>query len=430
MSEKILSINSGSSSLKFKLFDMPDERVIASGVFERLGFQESEFSVKHNGEKTESILPISSHEEAVSYLLDLLLKLKMVHSLDEIRGVGHRVAHGGEAFKHSIPVGAAELKTIEQLSDLAPLHNPINAVGIRLFSKALPNALQVAVFDTSFHQTMPKENFLYPIPYKFYEHYKIRKYGFHGTSHEYVASEAACLLGKAIGQLKIVTCHLGNGASICGIDGGRSIDTSMGFTPTAGLMMGTRSGDLDPTVLTYIQRKLNLTTDETERIVNLQSGIMGVSGVSNDFRDVEQSAKKGDQASITAIRMFVRRICNFILAYTFEMGGLDALVFTAGIGEHSSFVRKEVCDRLRGMNLFLNEEKNRNNERMIQSDCSAASILVIPTDEELVIARKTFVLLREEGKNKREYHKMKQSDDFMNHRTFSGSEHNLRYNEM
>lgn len=390
MTDKIMAINSGSSSLKFKLYEMPDEKVLLSGAFERVGFQNAEFSMNYRNEKKKKVLSVSSHQEAVTLLLDMLLDLRVVTTLEEIKGVGHRVAHGGEIFKKSTLVGANELKEIEQLAELAPLHNPVNAIGIRVFSEALPSALQVAVFDTSFHQTMPKVNYLYPIPYEFYQKYKVRKYGFHGTSHEFVANKAAEFLEKDIKELKMVTCHLGNGASICCVNRGKSIDTSMGFTPTAGLMMGTRSGDLDPTVLTYIQRKLNITTDETERVINLRSGLLGVSGVSQDFRDVEKSAENGEQRSIIAIQMFVQKICNFILSYTFELGRLDALVFTAGIGEHSSLVRKAVCDKLAGMNIYVDEEKNKNNEEMIQDHRSSSAILVIPTDEELVIARKTY----------------------------------------
>ncbi|RYL90973.1 acetate/propionate family kinase [Sporolactobacillus sp. THM19-2] len=395
MSDKLLAINSGSSSLKYKLFDMPSEHLILSGAYERLGNPNAAFRMNFKNFRASGALAVTSHEKAVDHLLNLLLNLHVVHSLDEIRGVGHRIAHGGEIFKHPVRVDQYVLQTIDRLSDLAPMHNPVNAAGIRLFSEALPQAIQVAVFDTSFHQTMPAENYMYPIPYEYYEKYKIRKYGFHGTSHEYVAQEAAKILGRKITELKIITCHLGNGSSICCIDRGKSIDTSMGFTPTAGLMMGTRSGDIDPTILTYLQRKLHLTVDETEEVINRKSGIMGVSGVSNDFRDVLAYANKGDKRSILAIEMFTRRICSFIERYKSELGKLDALVFTAGIGEHSPFLRKKVCDKLKGLHIYLDLEKNEQNGPMIQSEASEPAVLVIPTDEELVIARETFHLLRE-----------------------------------
>lgn len=387
MSQKIMAINAGSSSLKFQLFTMPEEQVITKGLIERIGKQDAIFTIEYAQQKYKETLPVSDHQQAVDHLLKVLLDHKIIRSLDEISGVGHRVAHGGEAFRDSARIDAAALHEIERLSTLAPLHNPVNAIGIRAFLKALPHAKAVAVFDTSFHQTMAPDTYLYPLPYRYYTELGIRRYGFHGTSHKYVSQVCAEKMDTPLSELRIISCHLGNGSSICAIQHGRSVNTSMGFTPLAGVMMGTRCGDIDPSIMPFIAQREAKTPDEMNLLINNESGLLGVSGVSNDYRDVEQAAKNGNPQAQLALRMFANRIRDFIGSYIAHMGGLDALIFTGGIGENSHTARAAICHALDYLGISLDAGKNNSNETFIQQSAAPVSIAVINTNEELMIAR-------------------------------------------
>ena len=388
---KIIAINAGSSSLKFTLYAMPDQEVLATGIIERIGLNDSVFTIKHGeGEKFQVTEDIANHEIAVQKLLDQLLALNIISSYDEITGVGHRVVAGGEIFKDSARVDDLVLEQIEELAELAPLHNPANATGIRAFKKLLPDITSVAVFDTSFHTTMPKVNYLYSIPMDYYEKYAARKYGAHGTSHKYVAERAAEMLGRPIEELKIVTCHIGNGGSITAVQGGKSIDTSMGFTPLAGITMGTRSGDIDASLIAYLMGKLGITDiNEFVDILNKKSGLLGLSGVSSDMRDVETEAEKGNEQAQIALDIFHNRIQKYIGQYVAIMNGVDAIVFTAGVGENSAPTRKIIIDGMSWFGCKIDDEKNnvRGVERIISTDDSKVKVLLIPTDEELMIAR-------------------------------------------
>ena len=393
---KIISVNAGSSSLKFQLFEMPEETVLTSGLVERIGFEDAGFTIKVNGEKISKTLPILDHEKAVSLLLNALVEYHIVESLDEIKGAGHRAVHGGEAFASSTVVNDEVISTFESLSELAPLHNPAGLVGYRAFEKNLPNAGHVFVFDTAFHQTMEPATYLYALPYDYYRKYQIRKYGFHGTSHMYVSQRCAELMHQDPKSLKIVTCHLGNGASITAVDGGKSVNTSMGFTPLAGIMMGTRSGDLDPAVVTYLMKKLNMSADEVETVLNKKSGMLGVSELSSDARDIEVAVASGNELAILTQEMYINRAINTIGGYIAQMGGVDAIVFTGGIGENDMKIRKGICDHLTGaFGVKIDDERNqvRGEERMIATDDSKVAVWLIPTNEELMIARDTYQLL-------------------------------------
>ncbi|MBM7688805.1 acetate kinase [Enterococcus ureilyticus] len=386
---KTIAINAGSSSLKWQLYQMPNEEVIAKGIVERIGLNDSIFTIKYgNDEKYEEIVDINDHDVAVKMLLDKLTELKILASYNEITGVGHRVVAGGEDFKDSVVIDAEVLAKIEKLADLAPLHNPANAMGIKAFKKILPEIISVAVFDTAFHTTMPKHNFLYSIPTEYYDKYAARKYGAHGTSHKYVADRAAEMLGRPIEELKIITCHLGNGASITAVDGGKSVDTSMGFTPLAGVTMGTRSGDIDPSLLAYLMEKLELTDiKDMINILNKQSGLLGLTGISSDMRDLEANMDK--EAVQVAYDIFTDRIRKYIGSYVTVLNGVDAIVFTAGIGENDAHVRSEVIKGMTWFGCELDDEKNnvRGKESVISTEDSKVKVLLIPTDEELMIAR-------------------------------------------
>jgi len=392
---KILSVNAGSSSLKFQLFEMPEEKVIASGKIERIGLPASIITVKTNGEKRCKEKNVHDHAEAVQELLALLLDLKIVASLDEIKGVGHRVVHGGEKFSDSVLITDEVIAEIDKLSELAPLHNPANLIGIQVFKQVLPNAKQVAVFDTAFHQTMPIESYLYPTPYSWYEKYGIRRYGFHGTSHKYVSERAYKLLGKGPEGTKLITIHLGNGASVTAIKDGKSIETSMGFTPLAGLMMGTRSGDVDPSILPFAMQKENCTFEEALNALNYESGLKGISLVSSDMRDILKGVNEGNRQCILAFNLYVKRVCDYIGQYYILLGGCDALVFTAGIGENSGQTRQAIIDRLGVLEIRLDAEANQvmGQECVVSTSDSKIKVLVIPTNEELVIARDTLRLI-------------------------------------
>lgn len=386
---KIIAINAGSSSLKFQLFEMPSEEVITKGIVERIGLKDSIFTISVNGEKNKEVTDIPNHEVAVKILLDKLTSLGIIQSLDEIEGIGHRVVHGGEEFSDSVLITDEVLQKIEELSELAPLHNPANLTGIRAFQQVLPNVPAIAVFDTAFHQTMPENSFLYSLPYDYYKKYGIRKYGFHGTSHKYVSQRAAEMLGRPVEHLRLISCHLGNGASIAAIEGGKSIDTSMGFTPLAGVTMGTRSGNIDPALIPYIMEKTDKNADEVLDVLNKESGMLGVSGFSSDLRDIEDEAEKGNDRAELALKVFADRIHKYIGSYAARMCGVDAIIFTAGIGENSSAIRARVLQGLEFMGIYWDPALNkvRGEEAFISYPHSPVKVMVIPTDEEVMIAR-------------------------------------------
>ncbi|MEG0550486.1 MAG: acetate kinase [Vagococcus sp.] len=381
---KIMAINSGSSSLKFKLFEMPNEEILVEGGVERIGSSSAIFSYKFEGKKVAKELEISDHEAAVNYLLSVLIDEKMITSYEEIEGVGHRISHGGTYYEDATLIDEVVEERIGELGVLSPLHNPVNLIGIRSFKKVLPNTKQVAIFDTSFHYSIPKKNYMYALPYEYYEKYGIRRYGFHGPSHQYVAEESAKLNpnGK-----KTITCHIGSGASVSAVLDGQSINSSMGFTPLAGLVMGTRTGDLDPQIIPFIQEKEGLSPQEVKELMNTKSGLLGISGVSNDYRDVEKAADEGNERAQLALDVFAHQVVHYIGAYAADLNGLDTLVFTAGIGERSSRVRTSIINYLTYLGVSIDEEKNSKNELSIEADDSKVKVLVIPTDEEIIIAR-------------------------------------------
>ncbi|WP_066050470.1 acetate kinase [Robertmurraya korlensis] len=386
---KVIAINAGSSSLKFQLFEMPNEEVITKGLIERIGLKDSIFTISVNGEKVEEVTDIPDHAVAVKMLLNKLTESGIIKSLEEINGIGHRVVHGGEEFNDSVLITDEVLRKIEELSELAPLHNPANITGIRAFQQVLPNVPAVAVFDTAFHQTMPESSFLYSLPYEYYKDYGIRKYGFHGTSHKYVSERAAELLGRPLEQLRLISCHLGNGASIAAIEGGKSIDTSMGFTPLAGVTMGTRSGNIDPALIPFIMEKTGNSADEVLDILNKKSGMLGVSGFSSDLRDIELEAEKGNERAELALEVFGNRIHKYIGSYASRMFGVDAIIFTAGIGENSQAIRARVLQGLEFMGVYWDPalNKTRGEEAFINYPHSPVKVIVIPTNEEVMIAR-------------------------------------------
>ncbi|GAB6092358.1 acetate/propionate family kinase [Furfurilactobacillus curtus] len=385
---KTIAVNAGSSTLKFQLFDMPSEKVIAKGLVDRIGLAEGSFTISYgDGEHFKLEQPFKDHKVAISILLKELIDLKIIDSFDEITGVGHRVVAGGEFFKDSVVINDDVLAKIDSLAEYAPLHNPANATGIRAFREVLPDATAVAVFDTSFHTTMPEENYLYSIPYEYYEKFGARRYGAHGTSHRYVSHRAAEILGQPLDQMKIITLHLGAGASIAAIENGKSIDTSMGFTPLAGITMATRSGDIDVSLVTFLQQKLGVTNPEAMiDMLNKKSGLLGISGISGDMRDLENS---DEHRAKLAIEIFINRIVKYVGSYIAEMGGVDALVFTAGIGENAPEIRAAITDAFNFMGIKIDAERNnvRGKETVISTDDSTAKVVLVPTDEELMIAR-------------------------------------------
>ena len=391
MLSNILAINAGSSSLKFQLIRMPEEEVKAVGLVERIGLKDSIFTIKYNGEKDETTKDIENHEEAVKMLLEKLTSTGVISSLEEIDGVGHRVVHGGEKFSDSVLITDQVMEEIAEVSELAPLHNPANLTGIRAFKEILPNIPSVAVFDTAFHQTMPPESYLYSLPYEYYEKYGIRKYGFHGTSHKYVSQRAAELLDRPIEQLRLISCHLGNGASIAAIEGGKSVDTSMGFTPLAGVTMGTRSGNIDPALIPFIMRKTGKTADEVLHVLNKESGMLALSGFSSDLRDIQDKADAGDDRAELALDVFAERIHKYLGSYAARMSGVDAIIFTAGVGENSIAVRERVLKGLEFMGVYYDPSLNnvRGKEQFLTYPHSPVKVIVIPTNEEVMIARDT-----------------------------------------
>ena len=391
---KIMAVNAGSSSIKFQLLEMPEEKVIASGVMERIGLAEGIFTLKYNGKKEETNPVLPTHAEGVQLLLETLLDKGIVKSLDEISGVGHRVVQGGEFFKDSTLVDGPDgvvVNKIAELADLAPLHNPAHIIGIKAFYKALPKVPEVVVFDTVFHQTMPEEAYMYATPYEWYEKYGIRKYGAHGTSHKFVSQRCAELVGKKLEDTKIIVCHLGNGASISAVEGGKCKDTSMGLTPLEGIPMGTRSGNLDPTVVSYICEKENKTAAEVVTILNKKSGYLGMSGRSNDARDVTQGMNDGDHRCKLTFDVQAKRIVDYIASYYVYMGGCDAICFTAGMGENLKHLRLNIAKRLGVLGVKIDEKLNDtfSDERIISTPDSKIKLYIIPTNEEVMIARDT-----------------------------------------
>lgn len=392
---KILVINCGSSSLKYQVIDMTGNSLLAKGLVERIGIDGSVITHEKIGmDKFKNEVPMKDHSEAIGHVITALTDKNhgVVKDMSEIGAVGHRVAHAGEKYDHSVLIDDKVMKNLEDCIELAPLHNPANLTGIRACRKLMPGTPMVAVFDTAFHQTMPPESYIYAIPYEYYQKYGIRRYGFHGTSHKYVAERCADILNVDMKDLKIITCHLGNGASVSAIKRGVCIDTSMGFTPLEGLVMGTRSGDIDPAIVSYIKKKLNLEDGGAVEILNKKSGVLGISGISSDFRDIEKAAQEGDERAQLAIKVFVHKVRFYIGAYIAEMNGVDAIVFTAGVGENDMDMRDLICNDLGNLGIKLDLVKNkvRGKEAIISRDDSRVSIMLIPTNEELMIARDTY----------------------------------------
>ena len=390
---KIISINAGSSSLKFSLINMENESVIASGVFERIGI-DGKYTIKFNGEKFEKEVNLANHNDAVNILLKELIDLNIVNTLDEIEGVGHRVVQGKDLFDKTVIVDDEVMKKLDSIKHFAPLHNPANMLGIEAFKKALPNVPNTVVFDTAFHQTMSKETFLYAVPYEWYEKYGIRKYGAHGTSHRYITETIANILNTD--KFKLISCHIGNGASITAIKDEKCIDTSMGFTPLAGVMMGTRSGDVDPSILPPVMEAENKNIGDIINDLNKNSGVLGLSGISSDMRDLEDAYNKGDEKAILTMNKYARRITDYIAQYYVLLNAADVIAFTAGVGENSPLIRKLVCDNLACLGIKIDEEKNkvRGKQALISTPDSKVKVYVIPTDEELMIARDTLELIK------------------------------------
>ena len=391
---KIMSINAGSSSLKFSLFNMDTKEVLLSGLFERIGIEGSCYTLEYGEYKIKNEALMETHLDAVKILMDKLLELKIVNSLEEIDGIGHRIVHGGAIYKESVVVTDKVLDDIIALSDLAPLHNPAHAMCIKAFREVLPNTPMVVVFDTAFHQTIEKDRFLYPVPYNWYTDYQVRKYGAHGTSHRYVAKKLQEELGRD--DLNIISCHLGNGGSITAISCGKCVDTSMGFTPHAGIMMGTRSGDIDPSIIPFIMQKEDKTVDEVINDLNKKSGFLGISGLSSDSRDIEDGIKEGNERCILAQKMFVNSVIKYIAQYYVLLGHVDVIAFTAGIGEKSISTRSDIIERLAPLGIEIDPEENnvRGKFKKISSKKSSVDIYVVPTNEELMIAEDTLNLIK------------------------------------
>lgn len=389
---KILSVNVGSSSLKFQMYEMPEEKVLISGVFERIGIDNSFYTIKLNEEKVRKEVELANHSVAVGFLTKELLENNIVDSLDEIKGVGHRIVQGADKFDRTVVIDEKVLETINDLSPLAPLHNPAAVVGIKAFREFMPNAVHTAVFDTAFHQTMPEEAYLYALPYEWYKDYAVRRYGAHGTSHKFVSMRANEILGR--NDTKVVVCHLGNGGSVSAVLNGKCIDTSMGFTPNAGVVMGTRCGDIDASILPYIMKVTKMNAEEVDTAINKKSGLLGITGISSDSRDVEDGANEGNKRCILAQKLYARRVIEYIAKYYCILGGIDMICFTAGIGENSCITRKHIIDGLSVYGIKLDEEANNNRgkEIMISTKDSTIPCYVIPTNEELMIARDTYNL--------------------------------------
>ena len=388
----LLSVNAGSSSLKFTLIEMPAQNVIASGLFEKIGLAGSFYTIKYNGEKYTREVEMVDHSVAVKVLMEELINLNIISSLSEIEGVGHRIVHGGQEFTSSVILTEDVLNRIAKYKDLAPLHNPANIMGVKAFMKALPNSIQVGVFDTSFHTSMAETEYLYPVPYEWYEKYQVRKYGFHGTSHRFINKTISEYLKRD--DLKVISCHIGNGGSLAAINSGKVVDTSMGFTPLAGIMMGTRSGDVDASILEYMNKKTGKSLEELTNELNKKSGLLGVSGISSDSRDIETAAAEGNERAILAQEIYAQKIANYIAMYNNILGGADVICLTAGVGENSKIMRKMIIERVSSLGIKLDETKNdfRGEFRLISTEDSKIPVYVVPTNEELMIAMDTMDL--------------------------------------
>ena len=395
---KVLVINCGSSSLKYQILDMTNEELLCKGLVERIGMDGSVITHEKTGlDKVKTEVPMKDHKDAIAQVLAAVQNAEygVVASMDEIGAVGHRVVHAGEKFAESVLITEAVIKALEECIELAPLHNPPNLLGIAACQQLMPATPMVAVFDTAFHQTMPAESYIYALPYEYYTKYGVRRYGFHGTSHRYVSARAAEMLGKDLKDLKIITCHLGNGSSLAAVKDGKCFDTTMGFTPLEGLAMGTRCGDIDPAIVTFIGEKEGLSYAEVNNVVNKKSGVLGISGVSSDFRDIESAAKEGNERAQLALDVFTHKVKAYIGAYMAEMNGCDAIVFTAGVGENGIGNRAAICEGLENLGIVLDAEKNnvRGKDTVISADDSKVKILLIPTNEELMIARDTYEIV-------------------------------------
>ena len=390
---KILSINAGSSSLKFTLFEMKDESIIVSGVFERIGLENSFYTFKLNGEKIREDIELPTHTVAVEVLLNKLIDLNIIKSYDEIKGVGHRILHGGEKYSESVIINDDVIESIKELTPLGPLHHPGEIAGILALKEVLPNVPMVAVYDTAFHQTMSEDTYLYAVPYKWYKEYNVRKYGFHGTSHRYIAERVKKILKKD--KFKLISCHIGSGGSVCAIKDGKCVDTSMGFTPLAGIMMGTRSGDIDPSIIPYVMEKEGKNASEVVEDLNKKSGVLGLSELCSDMRDLVTACDEGKDEAIRAKNKYVRRVVDYISQYYVLLGGADIIVFTAGVGENNVSIRREICEKLSclGIKIDLDLNNTRGEEIKISTKDSSTLVYVIPTNEELMIARDTLRLM-------------------------------------
>ena len=391
---KVLSVNAGSSTLKFRLYEMPEEKVLMKGTMDRIGLDGSNLSIRIGEEKIQKDIILNDHEDAVNALLKELLEQGVINSLDEIKTVGHRIVHGGNLYSSSVIMNDRVIHEIENISDLAPLHNPANLIGVRAFQKAIPTSIQVGCFDTAFHQTLKEEDYLYPVPYEWYIKYHIRKYGFHGLSHKFITEKMTDILGKIP---NLIICHIGNGASISAVKQGKCIDTSMGFTPNAGIMMGTRSGDIDSSIIPYIMNKCDMTVDEVMNNLNKKSGFLGISGVGSDFRDIYAGVVAGNERCKLAFDKYVKTVVNYIAQYYVELGGCDILCFTAGLGENASEARLAIMEKLACLGVKVDLEKNqiRGEEVKLTTDDSSIICYSIPTNEELMIALDTLSLIGE-----------------------------------
>ncbi|MCI8965736.1 MAG: acetate kinase [Clostridia bacterium] len=395
---KILVLNCGSSSLKYQLIDMENEDVLASGRYERIGEKEAFITHKVNGQKIKIDNPAYDHTEAIKFTLEQLVnpEYKVIDSLDEINAIGHRLVHGGEKISESVVIDEKVVEVLKEYTDLAPLHNPACILGIEACKKVMPDKKMVGVFDTAFHQTINKERYIYPIPYKYYEEYGVRKYGFHGTSYMYVSQRLAEIENKDIKNMKVVACHIGQGASVCAIDSGKSVDTSMGITPLGGIPMVTRSGDVDPSIILYLMKKENLSPEKMENILNKDSGVAGISGLVPDFREIENASNEGNERAKIAVDNLKYQVAGYIAKYAAAMNGADYIIFTGGIGENQVNVRKGICEYLRFMGVEIDEEANKvkSEEKLISNSESKIKVYVIPTNEELMIARETKRLIK------------------------------------
>lgn len=397
---KILSVNAGSSSLKFTLFLMPEGKELIGGYFEKIGLEDSFYSIKIKGEKTKKVVSVKNHDDAVKILVNELIDNNVISSLDQLDGIGHRLVHGGEKYTDSVVIDDQVINTVTDLIPLAPLHNPANLIGVKAFMEALPNTPNVGVFDTAFHQTMKKEQYLYSVPYSWYTDYKVRKYGFHGTSHKFITRTMKEKLGKD--NINLIICHVGSGGSLCAVKDGKSFDTTMGFTPNAGIMMGTRSGDIDYSLIPYVVNESGMDLKEVDNVLNKQSGLLGISGVSSDHRDIESAIEEGNELAVLSNEMYVNRIANYIAEYYVELcGNVDALVFTAGLGENAIGFRRDVMNRLACLGIKLDDSVNNTiagfkdvHEGIISTDDSKVPVYVVPTNEELMIATDTYELIK------------------------------------